>query len=446
MEITINSANIESYGHSSYPGITAIYWRAGPLITSVLERFPDLVHFDCSNNQLVMLDALKVCPQLQSLRCTGNLLTNLDGLQTITDLRELRCWGNQLVTLAGLEPCTKLRLLACSNNKLESLKGIDAHSIEELDCFYNMLTTLEGTGLGPSLRVLNCGANQLVNLRGLEACINLQKLYCHSGGSVPLDKRFCIGRRGNLVSLEGIEACINLRELYCQGNQLTTLDSLKNCLSLEKLDYGSNRVVSLDPIIYLPHLRIGQQICESALPIQSQRFLAGYGRNHGMMVCPSICESIKNLMNDPKPEFPIELITSLRAQTAGLLAGYFADETIHPVYLLTYAELLAYVGQRITAHEHKAKLIRDFEQVISDPKCEVFTVRFVQTLSVLVGFYPDIQITATHARETGTTDTAIKERITSRILQAESDLLAAGYTSDEVRPHLRAAIEASSKH
>ncbi len=103
---------------------------------------------------------------------------------------------------------------------------------------------------------------------------------------------------------------------------------------------------------------------------------------------------VQNLLKDPKNDFFIDDIinSSLNESTIRALIEYCQDRTIHSVHLITYQELLGLVWNRIINSIHKSELMKILEEQIADSECKCFTGRFNRTLSVLVGFFDDIQI------------------------------------------------------
>jgi Leucine-rich repeat (LRR) protein len=115
------------------------------------DRFPNLVHLVCCNNQLTKLKlncsslrtlwcvnnkltTLKLmCPSLQTLWCNNNKLTTLE--LNCPSLRTLWCYNNQLTNLNGLEFCEKLITLRCSERLSESVNILKAH-LPNITVFY----------------------------------------------------------------------------------------------------------------------------------------------------------------------------------------------------------------------------------------------------------------------------------------------------------------------
>ncbi|CAH6421575.1 Hypothetical protein MVR_LOCUS281, partial [uncultured virus] len=126
-----------------------------------------------------------------------------------------------------------------------------------------------------------------------------------------------------------------------------------------------------------------------------------------------------------------------------LILEYCTDTSVHSIHLLTYLELLGYVWARICRSEYKDELIKILGEQIGDSECKCFTGRFNRTLSVLVGFYPDIVIAISDnsrigaiiiaARDTVIPYDPIEHRDIARTL-----LLEAGYDVETIEPWIEA--------
>ncbi|CAH6420509.1 Hypothetical protein MVR_LOCUS148 [uncultured virus] len=91
-------------------------------------------------------------------------------------------------------------------------------------------------------------------------------------------------------------------------------------------------------------------------------------------------------------------------------------------------------------------MIRILGQQVLDSEYKCFTGRFNRTLSVLVGFYPDIFIEISDSSRIGAIILGAKDRLElydSKVHHelAKAALLEAGYDEADVRPWLRAISE-----
>ena len=432
-----------------------------------VESCEQLLELYCYNNQLMSLADLKGCSHLSRLHCSNNQLTSLADLGGCPRLSELYCFNNQLQSLSGLENIQAVLKLHVGQNKLQTLDGITCPLLIELHCQDNELTTLTGLGEHPHLRLINCGSNQLVTFEGLEGCPNLEYLYCQKNrleslrgieNCPRLKELVCSDNR--LTILAGIEVCTELLEIQCCNNSLTTLDGIQYCLQLQQIYCYGNQIESLDHIVYLRQL---WSLFASANPlgiqtIQVQRFLAHINGTsidgliytddqnvHDSHIQRTVCESIRCLLTDPKPEFSIEMVleSGLGEKATRLILEFCEDKTVHSVHLLTYIELLSYVWARIDRSEHRSELRIILAEQVRGAECKCFTGRFNRTLSVLVGFYEDIMIEISDNSRIGAiiiaagTKVGEHDPVAHREL-ARTLLLAAGYDIDIIKPWLEA--------
>lgn len=293
--------------------------------------------------------------------------------------------------------------------------------------------------------------NRLKSLAELEHCSQLQALYCS---------------QNLLTSLVNIVSCSELGSLDCARNRLVSLEGIECCLKLETLYCSNNQLTHVGHLVYLPHL---STLYYSGNPleiqnIQIQRFLERFEYTyrfrtgssiysdrqtvHNTHIQKTVCESIRRLLSDSKPIFSIETIinSNLSKHTIELLVEYCADGSLHSVHLISYMELLSYVWARIERHEHRDELFRILAEQVNDSECKCFTGRFNRTLSVLVGFYDDIVIEISDSARIGAIILAIEKRLVpydSKVYRetAYTELLAAGYTIEKIRPWLEAISE-----
>ena len=405
MTVTITHANIDRYISGCDLDVLEVYWKAGPLIHAVLVSFPNAQVLHCANNGLTTLEGLSACINLQHLYCQNNKLESLEGIDACTLLRRIDCSDNVLRSLHGLEVCTELKTLDCQRNRLTSITEI-------------------------------------------RFCTQLYELDCNSN---------------RILSLSGIEMCINMQELYCSINRLTTIRGIEVCSRLHTLEVQSNNIDSLDPLVYLPHMHT-LDTWNNPLGVQTtriQRYLrrlrttsykssiyADSQNVHNETVQRSVCDSIQNLLTDPKPRFSIEHIieSGLDEKTVSLLVEYCTSEAIHSLHQITYSELLGYVWARIQRSEHKDELFKILAEQIGDSECKCFTGRFNLTLSVLVGFYSDIVIEISDNSRIGAIILAVKARIEpyNPVVHRQAamhELIEAGYTEAEIESWLGAITE-----
>ena len=432
-----------------------------------LQFFPNLLELDFSGNKLSACSGLTNCPLLRKLMCSKTKIESLTEISQLMQLVELDCSSNPISSLEELQNCRALEVLNCSGTAIWKLDELNGLALKVLDCSYTGCNMLVGFKC-ESLVELICESIQ--TLDGIEGCPRLKKLECcHSflkslgqiGSCTKLEYLDCSFSR--LVGVTELATCTKLRVLKCTGNKLVSLNGIEGCHRLEVLDCFNNKIESLEPIINLRSLRkfsIGcNPLATQSIQVQQRMALIKgpsyskpiYSNTENVLdasIQKTVGESVKRLLHDPKPTFSTQTIrdSSLDASTIQILLGYCADSVRHPVHLLTYAELLAYVWARIDSSEHKAELLRILSEQVCDSKSMCFTGRFNRLVSVLVGFYPDITIEISDNSRIKAIILAVKARVEPydwRLHQdlAREALLEAGYFEAEVKPWLRAISE-----
>lgn len=438
MHIQITKENINHYRNLVNNEVTRITWKVGKLDGSVLKNFPNLIDIDCSCNNLTTLSGIEECSKLQELYAPCNELTSLAGIEKCIELKNLYCSNNKLTSLNSIKYNINLETIICSHNQLKSLSGIENLSqLSFLNCCSNNLVTLSAIENLLQIKKFICSNNKLVTLASIKNLLQLEKLHCSKNNLVTLtgienlsqlEKLDC--SKNNLVTITAIENLSQLKNLNCADNKLITLTGIENLSQLEKLRCVDNNLVSLDgienlhrlrvlycdnnqitslnPIVYLRRIEI-LETSNNPLDVQTiqvQRFLDRIRFNksssvysdqqnvHNTNIQKTVCESIKSLLRDPKPEFNMEIIinSNLNQKVKERLIEYCEDLNVHSTHLLTFQDLLSYVWSRIIRHESKEELFKILEEQIQDSECKCFTGRFNRVLSVLVGFYDDIRI------------------------------------------------------
>ena len=395
----------------------------------------------CNNNQLVTLRGLGYKYHLMYLIVSNNQLCTLEGIEGATWLIDLDCRHNSLTDLRSIGKCVRLIGLKADHNQLRTIKGTaGCHRLASLSVAYNNLTIIEDLDSCLTLSSIDVSHNQLPSLRGLEMYKQLCTLKCSHNQIISLLPITACPRIETLVfdhnlvtSLDGIETCRDLRIIECEGNPLTDINAVVG-LRLYRCEGITEALWISTPQLQRYYQQHANQVSTGML-----RTIYGNGQNvHDSQVTKSIAASLRNLMKDPKPAFTIELVlleSSLSEHTKTRLVEYCADTCVHSDHLLSYQELLAYVWARIMRSPHKTELLKVLEEQINDAECMCFTGRFHRTVSVLVGFYPDILITISDSSRISAIILAVKaslipyDPVKHREL-AHQLLIGAGYTED----------------
>ncbi len=396
--------------------VTEIIWRAGELNKKVIKNFPNLQILYCENNKITSLEPLSTCVNLQVLYCSMNEITSLEPLSSCVSLKQLECYLNQIKSLEPLSNCTNLQKINITRNPITSLEPLsNCINIFDLRCCFNSITSLDPLSKYTNLKIFFCNNNEITSLEPLSNCLSLEMLFCQHNQIKSLKTmKKCINlrlldcRNNQISSLKALSNCESLRTLIFDNNKITSLKPLSNCTNLEMLLFGNNQVALLDPLIQLVRLNyLDYQGNPIEIPtIQIQRMLNRINSKCGMSIYDdnqnihdteiqrTVCESVQSLLKDPKNDFTIEDIinSGLNKTTIEYLVEYCQDQTVHSIHLITYHELLELIWNRIQNSIHKSELMKILEEQIADSECKCFTGRFNRTLSVLVGFFDDIQI------------------------------------------------------
>jgi hypothetical protein len=120
----------------------------------------DIVHLDCSFNQLTSID-ISSNNTLHDLNCSNNLLDSLD-ISKNTKLENLVCSYNKLTAL-DVSKNTALQDLWCDSNKLVIIDVSKNTNLASLFCSFNFLTALDIKS-NVALVSLYCSNNKLTSL------------------------------------------------------------------------------------------------------------------------------------------------------------------------------------------------------------------------------------------------------------------------------------------
>ncbi len=447
MSITIDNNNIKDYSNGKFIDILIINWQTHQLDKSVLDNFPNLQILDCHGLKLKTLESLSNCVNLLELRCNRNKITSLAPLSNCVNLQKLYCGDNLINSLEPLSNCANLLKLYCSNNQINSLEPLsNCINLEILCCRNNKITSLAPLINHTNLAMLYCTYNKITSLEPLSNYFNIRKLYCANN---------------EIRSLEPLSNC-NISELDCDNNKITSLEPLSNHTNLNTLYCAHNKINSLTPLVYLRQLS-NIELYGNPLEVPSvqvQRFINRLLTNqnssiyddkqnvHDTQIQQTVCDSLRALLSDSKPEFTIDNIinSDLNDKTKTALIEYCQDKTVHSIHLITYEELLSYIWNRIIKSEHHLELKKILEEQIADAECMCFTGRFNRTLSVLVGFYDDIKINISDNSRISAIILNCKEKIIpyDNLLHQEmsrKELIDAGYNELEIEPWISAIVE-----
>ncbi|MDQ6530595.1 T9SS type A sorting domain-containing protein [Flavobacterium sp. LHD-85] len=125
-----------------------------------LSNFSNLTDFNCSNNNLGILDVSSL-KKLTRLVCSSNLITDLN-LSDLNKISTLICAQNKLISL-NVANLVNLRIFECNDNALSALDVSNSSVLMELVCYKNKLTELKLPN-SSLLWFFRCAQNLLPNL------------------------------------------------------------------------------------------------------------------------------------------------------------------------------------------------------------------------------------------------------------------------------------------
>ena len=238
-------------------------------ITSIkgIERFVNLVNFECDNNQITELD-LSGLAKLEYVDCSYNAIktVNLSGCKSLKQF-----YGNMNdIEYINLNDCDGIQLFQAWQNNITTLDMSGMKELVYLDLRINDLREVEFHDC-PKLVVAAIGSNDLVSLN-LSGLPELYTLGCYENNIATLDvsvlpKLEMLECYDNNISSLDLSANASLATLVCSNNLLTEL-KLHESAPLNKLDCGNNRLSgTLDVSAYkgLKYLHCGANAFESVV-------------------------------------------------------------------------------------------------------------------------------------------------------------------------------------
>ena len=359
MNLIINRDNIDeyrNYNDDQCINVQSVKWRAGELDQTVLRLFSGVKTFDCSCNGLTNIEAIKLFPDLENLICYDNQLETLDGAQFCKHLRFISCNSNRLTNLLCLRNMNKLEKLYCDNNCLQTLEGLE-------DCI--------------NIMYINCDHNKLYTLEHLSRCFNLLEITCYDN---------------LLVDLEGLNDCRSIEKIYASYNNIRTINAISNCMNIKHLVCDSNQIQDLTPLYKLRNLRyiVTASNMLSNQKIFMQRYMDilkkqkifdtyYFDRDHMKYINnnSSTFDTIVRLFDNTESEFPIDSINNygLSDYSIDIVRKYYYDQSIDPVFMVKYSEILS--------HLTNMNILKELDYVLSKNNPSSLTEIIVLTVNII---------------------------------------------------------------
>jgi Leucine-rich repeat (LRR) protein len=155
-----------------------------------LERLPDLITLDISNNGLKEILSVAYCNRLEKLSLGSNAVEKINSLSTLVNLKSLSLENNKIIDLKALDNLIQLNYLNLSGNSIEDITALGKlTNVTELFLNDNInLSSLASLKNMTKLEVLNISNTQVIDLSPLYELKNLKALYCSGIQQVKLDE------------------------------------------------------------------------------------------------------------------------------------------------------------------------------------------------------------------------------------------------------------------
>ena len=190
----------------------------------------------------------------------------------------------------------------------------------------------------------------------------------------------------NIESVDGIDICQNIKSLRIVGNNIRDLRPICKLANLVIFSCDTILLDHQDPRTF--------RILSRFIHRNDNHIYYEKQNVHDTSIQLSIVKSVENILKDPPVKYDPEKIiqSNLPPKTVSLLLEFCDDKNIHSKLDITFYELFAYVWARIERHVEKDELLNILAQQMNDAECKCFVGRFSRLISVLMGFYDDIEI------------------------------------------------------
>lgn len=383
-----------------------------------LSNMKQLRHLEIGGDNITSLEPLKNLIGLKYLLIHNNTkITTLKPISNLVNLSSLHIHCDKIKSLKPLEKMHKLTHLIISHNEIRRLDPIrHLHKLEYLNIYGGKISSLEPLKNLTNLTYVCCRENNIRTLKHIKNLTNLVDLDVY---------------QNNIGSIEPIRNLTQLQRLFIQYNNIKCLNPIINLINLRDIYYGNNpldiQTIQIERLLErIDNRRMGK----------NNNSIYGNGQNvHDSHIQKTVTNSVQNLLKDPKPTFDLNdiLDSSLKKSTKDSILKYCSDKTIHSVQLITYLELISYVWQRIIKSKHKDELIKILDEQITDSHGLCFTGRFNRTISVLQGFYEDINISISSSSQISAIILNLKNKYNGEelITKIRHDLTDMGYEESE---------------
>lgn len=208
------------------------------------------------NNKISDLSFLKGL-NLYTFSANGNGIADLSPLSNCINLTNLSLDDNNIISLEALEGCEDLSVLSVNNNNLKNLRGMESSlELNELYAASNNLVSLSGIENATLLEIVNLNYNQVADFSIISKSKNSLLSFYANGNNIS-DLSFltdCIKLEilslddNNLNSLESINNSNALNIISCSNNRLSDLKGLDNKSALRFADFSYNEISDISAI------------------------------------------------------------------------------------------------------------------------------------------------------------------------------------------------------
>ena len=411
----------------------------------VISNWTSIENLCIGDTGLTNIDFLTNCPNLTSLNLSNDQVSTIDHLQA-PKLRTL-FMSRTNITTVPFERYPQLVSMYVDDCPIrnwpdirhcQNLRGLYAThcGLRTMDPFKSVSTLSVSSALRSPSSLISPDHIPLPNIQYLKVSSNRLDVFPFE--NYPRLTSLHVSHN-NLASIEGIALCPQLHTLNVDHNQITNFSSICCMRNIQSLSFNDNPLAPQDPRTARVLARFTQRAkTASNIYTDTQNV-------HDFRIQMSVNNSVRNLLKDPVVTFnPQSIIESdLPAETITTIIDYCSCDAVHSTHDLTYAELFAYVWDRIQRHEARSELYKILADQIRDSECKCFTGRFNRTLSVLVGFYDDISINISDSSRISAIIIAIRNRLDFYAPAAHRDaatqaLIEAGYSLTDIKPWLNA--------
>lgn len=406
--------NIEIIKELEYLPLKTIK-MSGNMITKTigLNEFIYLESLFLNNNMIATLEGFDNLIRLEKLELSRNNITEINGLEKLLNLKYLGLSHNKITEIKGLDTLTKMEDLNLDSNLITEIKGLDALTrLENLSLQDNLISEIKGLNNLTILKILNLQINLITEIKGLNHLNILKSLYLQNnnlreiknldGFSFPPELNLLDLSYNYIEEIKGLDNLINLEILYLYDNKIREIKGLKSLQKLRSLFVGHiplryiKRYAILTPTvdnvvntIQLLHNSRLNWVDVKVHPIIKRMI---DNKNKGD-IChidhekhSSLIDYICNILS---VNFTGDILTEIRncdlidGDAANILIEYIKCNDVHPIYNVTFEDVMKSAWNIINFHPHKNELIKKLCEEIACSSCELLESRLHKLIFIV---------------------------------------------------------------